>query len=225
MPVPAGNVDIVNQALAILYQPPITSLTDQNVPAASIALRSFDSRRRYWLRAMIWNFARWRGTATLIQNTTPPFDFANYYQLPGDFMRLDQLGPDWRRYDPLWYDIQGSYICLNPTCPVPPAPLPSIDIKYQRDMPDVTTWDPTFVDVMVLDMAMRMCLPVTADQAMMKLLNEWFTLTLKDAQAANHSDRPVIVTEHDPIERARRAASEIWNISVNPASWGTDDAS
>lgn len=225
MPIAITPVDIVNESLGMLYQPPITSLNDKNVPAASSALRIFDSRRRYWLRAMLWNFARTRGTCPLVNNAAPAFDFQNFYSLPTDYMSLAQLGPDWRRYDPLWYDIQGSNICLNPTCPSDVIALPSIEIKYFRDMPDVTTWDPLFQDVMVLDVALRLCMPVVGDKDMLKMLNEMFSMTLKDAQAANHRDRPVIVTEYDPIERARRAASEIWNLNVNPASWGSMDDS
>src|ERR1700677_1312344 len=84
---PQSSADIVNLAMLQLYQQPIVSLTD-NSPQAAAASRVYDMRRRAVLRNFIWNFARMRGTCSLIPGLTPPFDYRAVYQFPNDLLRL-----------------------------------------------------------------------------------------------------------------------------------------
>lgn len=226
MAAPSCAVDIINLALGQLYQQPITSLNDQNAPQATAANREYDNCRRSLLSKYNWAFAKTRTMVNLVANAVPPFDYSWFYALPGDYLAWGWLGYDWHRYWPWPYDVQGSNILTGPpaqwqTSP-PATPLPSLAFKYIQDNTNVASWRPSFVDCMKYKLAAELCMPVTGNRDLRDKLLEDLAMEIIQAQKLNHIERPVEVTEIDPIADARIASNEIYQLNINPNVWGND---
>jgi hypothetical protein len=94
-----------------------------------------------------WRFARSR--VELSQNTTDPdFEWAYAYDLPNDFLRMwlkpyedNNTGHDNTRYT---YSMEGTQLLSDET---------TMKIRYIKRVTDVPTFDPLFVEVLVLQLA------------------------------------------------------------------------
>ena len=226
MTAPRSAVDVINLALGQLYQSPITSLNDQNAPQATIANREYDNSRRSLLSQYNWHFAKTRTMINLVASAVPPFDFSWYYALPLDYLAWGWLGYDYRRYWPLPYDIQGQYVLTGPPAQwqtTPPAtPLTSLAFKYIQDNTNVSSWRPSFIDCMKYKLAAELCMPITGNRELRDKLLEDLQLSIVLAQKLNHIERPVLITEVNPIADARIATNEIYQLNINPSVWGDD---
>lgn len=233
MAAPAQSIDVANLALSLLHQAPITSLTDTNNPASIAANTWYDVSRRELLRNFVWNFAKKRSTAALVLNPAtgqplaPPFDYLNYYQLPVDLLRLLWVGDDWRRYHPILYDINGSLLLLNPTefTDTVGTPWNSVNILYITDFTNVAQMDALFIKAFVLTLACNLAMPISADQKLVLLLEQKRKQVVAEAQAINHQEKPVIVTDIDRIGRVRELTETLFDLDINPSAWGSVDAS
>lgn len=234
MATPAIPVDVINLAMLKLNQKPIASLTDTNNPAAITANITYDATRRSLLREHIWNFAKVRAMAPLVNAPNsnsplaPPFDYLNYYQLPPDLVRLLFVGYDFTRFSRIPYDINGTKLLLNPTdfCNTATGtPWPSVAILYQTDFQNVSQMDALFVNVLATQLASEMCMAITGNAKLNILLEEKLKQVLAEAQAVNHQEKPVIVTDIDRISIARQVTSSCHELNINPVSWGDVDDS
>lgn len=311
MSLPAVALDVVNLALLQLYQGVLTTLTDPTDPAAQPGLLIYDQCRVSTIRNFDWNFARTRGTATLVTGKVPPFDFDTFYQMPANSLRLLWVGNDYTRHFPINYDIQGDLILVNQsdlgattvTTPIsltPTAitnanpgivtvpstagmvagmqifisgiggminlsgyyiaqnitpttftlyslsgvpldttsfaaftsggtivgtavmsPATSINIKYAQDVQDPTQWDPLFMDAIALEMACRLCMPITGSRTLLADLRIEQKAQLAEALAINHQEKPVIVTEDDYVGQARWLGGDYTGsqLNINPNVW------
>jgi hypothetical protein len=228
MAAPNSSVDIINLALGQLYQSPITSLNDANAPQATIANREYDACRRSLLASYNWTFAKTRAFCPQIANYIPPFDFSWGYQLPLDFLSFMWLGYDWHRYWKFPYDIQGNIILTGPPAQDPAnttaTPWPHIALKYIQDNTNVASWRPTFIDCMKYKLASELCMPITGNMDMLKVMQEKLEMAIINAQKLNHIERPVLVTEVDPIEEARWVGNDMCQLNIDPNAWGNTDA-
>lgn len=231
----ATPTDVVRRAYLKLYQKPITSLTDTNDPAAVAANIAYDDVRRSLLSNYHWNFATVRGSAPLVNEPPPngtvplkpPFDFLNYYQLPADLVRLLWVGFDWRRFDRIKYDINGSYLLLNPV-DVPSdvndgTPWNSVFIKYTTDFTDVSKMPPLFVEALVWRVAAELAPAVSGDIKSAVLATQAANAAIAEAQAINNSENQMIITDTDRVARARLITNDQFMVNVDPSSWGTVD--
>ncbi len=209
MTVPAINVDVVNLALLQLYQGGITTLSDLTNPVAIAANAMVDQCRRSLLKNYNWVFARKRGVCPHVANKAPAFDYTDFYQLPNDFVKLLWIGFDWERYDPKDYDFEQGYIAFNGQNSQGTLVTTSLNILYIADITDVTQWSPLFIDVVALDLARRLCMPVTGDKDLKDRLEKSFREMLAEARAIDHMERPVRVTERERIMEGRVMANEL----------------
>lgn len=107
------------------------------------------------LRSHWWRFARSR--KQLSANTTSPdFEWTYAYDLPTDFLRMwirpwednSQVQQN-TRYS---YSLEGKQLLSD---------LSSMYIRYIRRVTDVPTFDPLFIEVLVLQLALKMVMPLT----------------------------------------------------------------
>lgn len=205
---PVSEIEVANLALLQLHQGAITSVDDENDPAAVAVKRIIAQRRRSVLRNYVWNFAKKRALAARVTSAAPAFDYDSYYQLPNDLVRLLWVGEDADRYNPYDWDIEGRYLLLAGT-------ENSVKITYTRDVTDVTLWDSLFVDVIVLEIADHLCMPITGDRALQQMIQARLKEIRAEAVAVDHQERPVRVTEMDRIAQARMLDSEIPQLDVS----------
>jgi len=107
------------------------------------------------LRSHWWRFARTR--VQLSANTSSPdFEWSFAYDLPTDFLRMwirpwednSQVQQN-SRYS---YSLEGKQLLSD---------LSSMYIRYIRRVTDVPTFDPLFIEVLVLQLALKMVMPLT----------------------------------------------------------------
>jgi hypothetical protein len=104
---------LVNLALDLLAQDPVTSIVNPASPAADIMARWYDQIRRLLLRKYIFNFARKVVLITPNANAPAHPEFVNGYSLPNDSVRLLKLGDRilWGGAIPTdFFDFSGGYL-------------------------------------------------------------------------------------------------------------------
>jgi hypothetical protein len=108
------------------------------------------------MRSHWWRFARHRVQLSQDPNT-PDFQWNYAYHLPSDFLRhiLIYDGsdmPQGRTY--VSYELEGQRLLIDES---------EVYMKYIRWIEDVGAWDPLFIEVMVLQLAQKLCIPLTQD--------------------------------------------------------------
>lgn len=91
---------------------------------------------------------------------------------------------------------------------IPGTPCPNQPIIYMRDLTEVPLMDALFRRTLILQLACNVCMPITGDQGLLQTLEAKLKQVLAEAVATNHQERPVVVTEREPITEARWAESD-----------------
>lgn len=154
---------ICNQALARIGAKRINDLdTDQSVNAGHCR-EHYEQTRDALLRSHWWRFARAR--ATLSQDTTDPaFEWDNQFDLPNDFLRLRKLFGDNNTSNLNVYRsfaIEGDKLLTNES---------SVSMRYIKKVIDTAKFDPLFTEVLVLQLAVKLIMPVSQDSKARELL-------------------------------------------------------
>lgn len=184
-----AQIDIVNLALIALGEPTLTALTDQK-EAARIASALWAPARDEALRAGAWRFAITRSIIAA-DATAPAWGFVSQYTLPGDCMRVIEIGDyyvglnmtDYRSGDEAMYRLEGSKILSQGSG--------ALKIRYVSNAVDVGLFDPAFVQVMAYTMARKMAPRLTESVRTKKPdLDGEYALALRNARRADAMERP-----------------------------------
>ena len=160
------ETEICNMALGRLGAKRISDFADTN----EANLQSVQCRLHYvqtrdaLLRSHWWRFARYR--VQLSENTTAPtFEFDNAFDLPSDFLRL------WIKpfEDNNWglnntdrtFSMEGKQLLTNED---------SVYLRYIRRVTDPAEFDPLFIEVLVLKLAIKMVMPISQDKELYQML-------------------------------------------------------
>jgi hypothetical protein len=143
-------------ALARIGEKRILNLDDNsagNMPLIYCRL-FYEQTAKALMRSYLWRFARDR--AQLSQDTnTPDFQWSYAYILPSDFLRhiLIYDGsdlPEGRTY--VSYELEGQRLLINES---------TVYLKYIRFVESPASWDPLFIETLVLMLAQKMCIPLS----------------------------------------------------------------
>lgn len=88
----------------------------------------------------------------------PDFEWSFGYRLPTDFMALRTIWESKRKPS-----IEGNYLYSNEN---------SMKIRYTKQVTTVTDFDPLFVEVLVLSLAIKLVMPIAQDDTVYKDLRE-----------------------------------------------------
>lgn len=164
MALPTTKTDICNLALSRIGAKVVTTaeITADTATTAAHCNRHYEQTRDALLRSHNWRFATER--ASLVVGSDPT-DYDHSYKLPNDFLALQTIYDSDEsdlvfRYQ---YDIQGTLILTNED---------SCDIEYIKRITDVTKFDPLFVEVFVLSLALKLVMPLAQDRALYKEIKE-----------------------------------------------------
>ena len=150
-----SETSICNMSLARIGAKRINNYNDNSetgTPAIYCRL-FYGQTAKSLMRSHLWRFAR--GRAQLSQDTnTPEFQWTYQYILPSDFLRhiLIYDGsdlPEGRTY--VSYEIEGSRLLIDES---------SVYMKYIKWVESPASWDPLFIEVMVLQLAQKLVLPI-----------------------------------------------------------------
>jgi hypothetical protein len=186
-----SKIDICNLALSFLGHKPITSIDPPVENAAKTCNQHYDNARRELLRQHVWNFAVKRDSLAAL-TTTPVFGFDTEYQLPVDFLRLVELnnvdtvfyrwGVGFEAEEQEGYTIEDGKILADEAGP--------LEIRYIYDNTDVSKYDPMFIKVLALLLAVNMGYEIEANGTLRENLRAEYTSELAKARSVDGQERP-----------------------------------
>ncbi len=147
----ASETDICNMALGRINAERINDIDDgESVPAQRCRLH-YDQTRDALLRSYNWTFAK--GRKTLVADTvTPDFEYAFQYILPVDYLSMSNPyeGTPFRE-NIHTFSIEGKRFLTDET---------TVELRYIKKIEDTTKFDPLFIEVLVLRLALKILPPV-----------------------------------------------------------------
>lgn len=148
-------LQIYNLALMSIGAAPLVTTADVSIQA-DVVRAWYPFCRDSLLRAHPWNFAERRVTLTPVVGTTPTMDFAYFFDLPSDCLKLRRLS-DELVDEP--YKVEGRRILCDEA---------SISILYTYRLTDPTIFDPIFVECLVAMLAWKISYPIKSTIALTK---------------------------------------------------------
>lgn len=180
---------ICNAALAKIGAARINNYDDASESSLSVihCRTHYEMTRDSLLRSHYWRFASTR--ATLSQDTTDPdFEWDNQFILPTDFLRLksyyDGTTAQNTRHS---FAIEGKRLLTNEdTC----------EIRYIKKVTNVTDFDPLFVEVLVLQLALKLVGPLAgAAPKLIDLLQRELAVLMSQVRALDRQETNLIGRE------------------------------
>ena len=136
----------------------------------------YDLSRRLALKKAQPNFALSRRRVALVDEEAPyPFDYV--YEYPSDCLKVLGIGAVEDKTNN--YTVEGNriYTSVEYTDGMP--------IRFIRDVEDVATFSPEFVDFLALVLASKIALPVTQDAAKAAALKQYIPIDLSEVSGLN----------------------------------------
>lgn len=164
-----SETSILNMALGRIGSTRINDYTDNNEgnPEIVQARIHYEQTRDALLRSHWWRFARTR-VALSPNATAPDFEYSNAFDLPGPpdaFLR--EWLPPWEDNSEVLgrtrntYSLEGKQLLSNQT---------TMKLRYVRQVTDVSEFDPLFVEVLVLQLALKLVMPLSQDKSLWQTL-------------------------------------------------------
>lgn len=147
----ASQAEVVNRALTKLGAGRITSITDNNNRA--IVMNSlWETVRKAELARRRWGFSIKRDSLAALAGT-PAWGYAKAYQFPADYLSLVQVNDffvdpnfmDYVNQDNAAWVVEGTQILTDFSAP--------LKVRYVRDVTDVSSWHPLFVEAVAMKLA------------------------------------------------------------------------
>ncbi len=170
-----SDTSVCNMALARIGAKRVNNIDETNTEVNAIHCRlHYGQTRDALLRSHWWRFAV--GRASLAEDTdTPDFEWDHQYILPTDFLRFVSL------YDTsASFEIEGQRLLTNDD---------SVDLLYIKEITDPTKFDSLFVEVLVLQLALKLVMPISQDKVLRRELFEELAQKLSEARRVNMDER------------------------------------
>lgn len=129
-------------------------------------------------------------------------DFPDNYALPSDFLRLLSLGGASESQLTGQYDIRNlgnqKYLCMNN------AEAGSINLRYIKDVTDLSQWDPSARYVLRLTLALDICYLFTKDVKIYQMIDDKLKKALPGAVSVDGQEVPPTQIRRSRLLNARR---------------------
>jgi len=172
----ATEVSICSNALRILGDDPITSLTD-DTERARLCNALYEPSRDAVLRTHPWNFAITRATLAQL-STTPAYEYSYQYALPTDPYCLRVLSMEYQDYI---FKIEhlsdsGRVLLTNEG---------TAKILYIAKVTDTAQFDSLFVNTLTAKLALELSFPVTNSVTLQAQMQKLYQLKLSEARSVD----------------------------------------
>ena len=197
----ASVIQVANRALTKLGAARIISLDDNNKQARAIT-DCFEDLRDAELRAHRWSFAIKRDSLAALSDA-PAYGFQYQYQLPSDFLRLDQIADqypdtimdDYIGTETAEWAIEGDKILTSMVAP--------LKIRYGAQVTDPNLWDALFREALACRIAAEICEDLTqSDTKKQNAWSEW-KRAINEAVKINAIERPPQMPPDDNLILSR----------------------
>jgi len=197
MSFPIDEVAICNLALDHLKQKPIVDIESPTTEVEELMSRQYPQARRAALRQHPFNFASHRIAITPSTGDEPVVGYSRAYRKPNGFIRLlSRMDSDGQ---PLTteYDLEGDFILMDGES------NSTIYIRYTRDITDVSKFDPLFIDLLAVELALRISSKFSGSENRAATLLKLREDIKRDARAVDGQERPPRKRERSAFLSAR----------------------
>ena len=156
-----SDVQICNLALDHLNQNNITSM-DENTKASKKCKQWYDLIRKSLLTDLNASFSITRAVLAEIKNFIPIYGYEKAYALPKDCLHILNIG---NPTENIMYQIEGKYFYCDNS-------IKKVEVRYIKDVVDVTMFDAEFVELFALALAEAICAPLTEDLEKRNMLRQ-----------------------------------------------------
>jgi hypothetical protein len=166
-----SKVEICNLALIKIGSEPILTLSDDS-QRARLCNMVYESKKKELLRSHPWHFAKKRIALSKTLDE-PLFDYAYYFNLPNDCIRVLDVDLD---PSEAWA-LEDEKRLLANTDP--------INILYVKDENDVTKFDDSFVQVLAWAIAMEISFSLNQSAEVSTRIENGYKESLRSARTYN----------------------------------------
>lgn len=191
-----SETSICNMALARIGANRINDLSDNSdtLPEAIHCRLHYEQTRNELQRSHFWRFNKDRAVLSL-DTETPEFEWDYQHFLPNDFLRMrsvfgDNTLPNNTTVDS--YSLEGKLLLSDDE---------TVKIRYSKLVTDVTEFDPLFVKVLVLELDLKLVVPLSISAEMQQSVQAELDGVMPKVRALDRE-------EGDTIRRAERST---WN--------------
>ena len=193
-----SSVEICNLALDQLKEDSISSIESPTTNIEVLCKRWYDQVRRAVLRKHPWNFAIKRASLAELA-TAPEFEYAKQFQLPSDYIRLLTVGTYGNQKR---YQLENNKILIDDVSGLTAAG--ALPIRYIYDFTTVTQMDPLFIDVLAVELAIRISYQITGSGTKGRDLMATLAEIAPGAYAVDGQERPPQRRETSRFKSKRR---------------------
>ena len=183
----AGQIEIINIALARLGESPIQDINEGSAPANAAKL-IYDAERQATLRSYPWNFALKQ--KTLARLDQEDVDFENVFALPVDCLRVVRLMDAGSKAE-AQYVTRGGCVCTDSD---------RVILEYVADMKDATFYDSKFVEALTYRLASALAMPVKGSPELMGNYMNLFRDLVTEAAARSAGEERNVLSDNPYLE-------------------------
>ena len=182
-----GPTEVCNMSLGRFGANRINNYDDatETKPESIQCRLHYEQTRNALQRAHMWRYNKARASLSRDTNT-PAFEFAYQYHLPNDFLRLRWFYEDNNRADKRTlysYSLEGKLLLTDET---------AVNIVYSKLVIDPNEWDPLFVEVMVLTLALKLIIPVSQSVKLKQDINNDLVPLMRKVRALDREEGDTI---------------------------------
>jgi len=196
LPAPQDPVDICNLSLSILSQGGekgnyVSNIDTPTTNEEYLCKKHFPQQRRATLRGHPWNFAIKR-VQLAASATAPIFGFSKAFDLPGDYIRFltrhGDLGVPLAGafIEGVDYEIEDGQFLTSSTTTTAAV----LNMRYIFDQENMQKWDPLAVDVLVLNLALKLAPNFKSAPRTMNNIMDQLREKQAEAKAIDGQERP-----------------------------------
>jgi len=146
------ETSICNMALGKIGATRIDNVENDTSLQAILCRLHYEQTRDALLRSHWWRFASERADL-VVSGVTPDFEWDYQYPLPDDFLRMKSVYENrFSNSNLSSYALEGTMLLTNES---------EISIRYIKKITDPTEFDPIFIEVFVLQLALKLIGPLT----------------------------------------------------------------
>jgi hypothetical protein len=192
-----SQTDICNLALDLLNAGTVQDTETPTTPTEELLNRWYDQSRKKILREHPWNFAIKRELLAA-SSTAPEFGYSTAFPLPSDFVRLvaleDGNGGAFTQDD---YALEDGNVLLS-------TDATSLRMVYIYNITNVTQFDPMFIDLLALEIALSVAYKITTSNTNVERLASLHKQRGALARAIDGQERPPVRRERSRSITARQ---------------------
>lgn len=168
------RTDLANAALGYLGEMQISDIDDQDSRPARVCKQFMQDTIDEVLRSHRWSCAT--ALATLTPSATAPdWGYSTAYPLPNDLMQLLEINGQQPGMSQQYFDIQQGQLLSN---------WEEAHIRYVRRI-DVPDFDPLLAKAIALQLAAKICIPLSLNMVNQQSCVQQFMLAIGEARRVN----------------------------------------